>query len=188
MGTPAMLVGPCARTVLSSLLWFWLFTFAVGRLYFFHGALHDEWTRLRNEEWLVQQCNDPAFFFNMKEHTDLCSVVIHNSRSNPYLNALHAAASGVHLCGQTSCADVFHVAAQRFGWHLAVLCLLCALFCPHILYALWSLVLGGATPLERRERALLQGVECYPFLADDPDTGMIGKARRRLPGSMEGDV
>lgn len=65
--------------------------------------MQGEWTKLENERWLLQQCSDPEFYFNLKEHTDLCAVVVANANSNAYLNALQTVAASAHMCGTSTC-------------------------------------------------------------------------------------
>ena len=111
-----------------------MFTLTVSRVYTFHNALQGEWTKLENEKWLLQQCADSEFYFNMKEHTDLCALVVANANSNSYLNALQVVAASAHMCGTSSCMDMIHTMVQRLGWQLVGLAMVVMLFFPNILY------------------------------------------------------
>jgi len=137
MTTPAMAFASCARIVLFSFLSIWIFTLVVSRLWSFHHALQSEFMKRKNESWLVKQCDDPEFYFRLKEHTDLCTTVTSNANSNPFLNALYSMAISTHLCGTSSCTEMLQSLLRKLGWQVVGLLLLLALFSPNILFLIY---------------------------------------------------
>lgn len=137
MSTPAMAVTSCMRTILFSFLAMWLFTLTISRAWTFNNALQSELTKRKNERWLVERCGDPEFYFNMKEHTDLCANVIANANSSIILNSLYAMAVTTHLCGSASCTDMMQHFVQRLGWQIIGLMTLIVLFSPNLLFLLY---------------------------------------------------
>lgn len=148
-----MAFASCMRTVIFCFVSLWVFTLTVSRIWTFHHALQLEMVKRKNERWLLEQCDNPEFYFNMKEHTDLCATVVNNANSSIFLNALYAMAVTTHLCGATSCADMAQQFVQRLGWQLVGLILLVALFSPNVLFLLYR---TSASRLNRtRERGLM---------------------------------
>lgn len=75
MSTPmhALLVHVRAMLrVVSGLLLVWL---VVSRACIFCEAYSDLSLRRAEEAWLRQRCQEPDFFSNMRQHTDLCTQV-----------------------------------------------------------------------------------------------------------------
>lgn len=137
MSTPAMAFASCSRAIIFSFLGIWIFTLTISRIWTFHHALQAEFTKRKNERWLVQQCDNAEFFFHLKEHTDLCAQVVGYSNSNPFLNALYSVATTTHLCGTTSCTEMAQNVLQRLGWQVVGLLVLLALFSPNVLFLLY---------------------------------------------------
>lgn len=162
-----MAFASCARTVLFSFLAIWLFTLVVSRVWTFHNALQTEFTKRKNEEWLVKQCDDPEFYFNLKEHTDLCATVISNANSNVFLNALYSVANSTHLCGSSSCTDMIQSTLQRLGWQVVGLIVLLALFSPNVLFLLYRSSASRQTRM--REQDIMKASKKYGLMLDHAD-------------------
>lgn len=153
MSTPAMAVTSCLRTILFSFLAMWMFTLTVSRAWTFNNALQSELTKRKNEKWLVDKCGDPEFYFNMKEHTDLCATVVSNANSSIMLNALYAVAVTTHLCGSTSCTDMLQQFVQRLGWQIIGLITLIILFSPNLMF--WVYRASAHRFIQNRERSIM---------------------------------
>ena len=164
MSTPAMAFASCARTVLYCVLSIWIFTLTVSRLWALHHSLQFELTRRKNEQWLVKQCDDPEFYFNLKEHTDLCATVISNSNSNLFLNALYSLATSTHLCGVSSCTDMFQSILQRLGWQVVGCIILLALFSPNALFILYRSSMSRH--IRHTENGLMSSSKKYGLATD----------------------
>lgn len=143
-----MALASLVRSTVFGFFLLWIFFVVIGRAYALHAALQDEWIRRRNNTWLLQKCDDPMFYIHMKEHTDLCAVVVRDARSNVWLNALHTVASGTHMCGALACTDVLRAWVFRIGWQAGLLLLLSLLLFPRIVYVAYLLV-GGPGPARR---------------------------------------
>jgi hypothetical protein len=105
MGVVGVEMGYTQRGV-ESFVYMWGGTLFISRIYMFYNALNAEFTTKSDNSWLLRQCNDPEFFFNLKGHTDLCAEVVRNDRSNAWLNALYTVVSTTHMCGSTSCIEM----------------------------------------------------------------------------------
>lgn len=187
-----MAVTSCLRTVLFSFLVMWIFTLIVSRAWTFHNALQSELTKRKNEKWLVEQCGDAEFYFNMKEHTDLCAMVVSNANSSILLNALYAVAVTTHLCGSSSCTDMLQQFVQRLGWQIIGLLALIILFSPNLLF--WVYRVSSHRFIQNRERSIMatsgkRGAGLHsdhplwsPYYAPLPDyTDKPNKLRARVP-------
>ncbi len=75
MSTPSMALSVCLRNALVSFWMLWATTFVVTRLYALHEAYVWEVGKRNDERWLLQQCLDPEFYANLKQHSDLCTEV-----------------------------------------------------------------------------------------------------------------
>lgn len=147
MGTPGMALASLVRSTVLGCFLLWISFVVIGRAYALHAALQDEWIRRSNNTWLLQKCDDPMFYIHMKEHTDLCAVVVRGARSNVWLNALHVVASGTHMCGASPCTDVLRAWMVRISWQAGAFLLLCLLLFPRCLYVVYLLAGRAAAPL-----------------------------------------
>lgn len=73
-------------------------------------AFHEEHTlfrqKLRDDAWLVEKCNDPQFYINFKQHSDLCQDVQANAQTHVFLHCFKGALQAVELCGFVSCQEL----------------------------------------------------------------------------------
>eukprot|EP00961_Rhodomonas_salina_P024663 332250-Rhodomonas_salina.2 len=86
----------------------WVLTVVCTRLYLFHNAYIHHLQTIEDERWLLFQCQDPAFFANLKQHVSLCQQVEENARRTPVLVALNETVSVSSLCGAISCWDLIY--------------------------------------------------------------------------------
>lgn len=174
MSTPVVSLVSYSKNIFFMFSCMWIFTLFVSRLYTFHNALQVENTRRINERWLLQKCDEPEFYFHLKEHTDLCAMVVSNSNSNRWLNALYQVATSTHMCGITSCTDMIHQFVQKIGWQMVGLLLLLALFSPNLFYLLYRTSVRssnkyherGLMGLARRRCTPVEETLCAPFYPD----------------------
>ena len=118
MSTPAMAFGAGLRSILVSLWLVWSATFVISRLFLLHDAYISEANKRVDEQWLLQKCKEPEFYSNMRQHSDICTEVAKNARSNLLLKALNSVAAQTHACGTTSCLDLIFTMFSRLGWHI----------------------------------------------------------------------
>ena len=104
------------------------------RIYSLHEAYIAEIGRRSDERWLLKQCDDPEFYANLRQHSDLCTQVSNNARSSPFLRALNKVAlQSMHLCGSMSCTDLASSIAFRLGWNAVVVGIVLLIAAPNIL-------------------------------------------------------
>lgn len=75
-----------------------------------------------------QRAQEPEFYSNLRQHTDLCTEVAKNARASLLLTALNTVASQTHACGTASCMDfvftVFSRCVHAVGAHSLIVELL----------------------------------------------------------------
>jgi hypothetical protein len=136
MGTPATAMAIYLRGAFLVLGSLWFLALAISRGYTFYGALNAELTRKNNNRWLLERCNEPDFYFNIRGHTDLCAEVVSNGKSNVFLSALYTVVTTTHICGASPCVEVVASMVKVLGWNVVwvgVLALVCG---PNIMYSL----------------------------------------------------
>ena len=100
-----MVVSALVRLMVISLGVFWVVSFLVSRLFVFYESYTLFLGTIKDERWLLEQCESPEFFQNLRLHTDLCNEVRRNAERSPMLIALNEVAKTAHLCGRHSCAE-----------------------------------------------------------------------------------
>lgn len=75
----------------------YIFTLCASRMYVFYETYSELRAMVSGEKYLLQRCNDPEFFSNIRQHTDLCTTVFVNARTNLVLNALNKTLQGSYL-------------------------------------------------------------------------------------------
>ena len=136
MSTPMMNFLSFAVRSASCIFWMWVLTICISLSYTFHCELGRERIKYQNDAWLRQKCQDPDFYINIKEHTDLCVTV--ENVPNLWLKALDTTISSTHVCGgQISCTDRFQTFIQRTGWQLIGAILLLVVFSPNLAYLVY---------------------------------------------------
>ena len=150
MSTPAMLFGSVAQFMIVTLTAFWTASFLVLRVAVFVDAWQQAVRVQQDEAWLRLQCDDPDFYSNMRQHTDLCMQVRKNAEQIPFLQALSAVANTAHLCGRYSCADAVLYMSNRGGLPVLVAGLAALLMAPGALWALWRWL--TTAPLYKEQR------------------------------------
>ena len=63
------------RNALAVFFSLWLCTFLITRAYALHEAYVAEVGKRSDERWLLDQCLDPEFYANLKQHSNLCTEV-----------------------------------------------------------------------------------------------------------------
>ena len=119
MSTPAMVAASMLKIMVLCLGVFWIVSFSVGRIFVFYETYTETMRLLKDETWLRQQCADPSFYSNIRQHADLCTGVQRNFERGAILVALNAVANTAHLCGRHSCADAV-IYISRGGWPVMV--------------------------------------------------------------------
>ena len=75
MSTPYMALGSVLRQAVGMFWALWLVAFVVTRSYALHAAYQAEVGRRMDERWLLEQCRQPEFYANLRQHSDLCTEV-----------------------------------------------------------------------------------------------------------------
>lgn len=153
MSTPAMLFGSIVRFMLVTLTAFWAASFITLRIAVFVDAWQHARRVQQDEAWLREQCADPEFYANMRQHTDLCMEVRQNAERLPLLQALSAVANTAHLCGRHSCADAVLYISQRGGLPVIMAALAALVMAPGGVWMLckWAL----APPLYKEQKYVI---------------------------------
>lgn len=105
-------------SVLKSTGFLWVLTLVITRLHILHNAYIHHRQRIEDESWLLLQCQDPAFYANLKQHVKLCTEVQENKSQNSFLVALNETMAVTSMCGTVSCTDLWH-AVRDGGLSLA---------------------------------------------------------------------
>jgi hypothetical protein len=136
MSTPAMAFGVGLRNIVVTLWLIWIATFIISRMCLFHEAYVSESNKRVDERWLLEQCKDPEFYSNIRQHTDLCTEVANNAGSSLLLAALSKVASQTHACGGSSCIELVYLTLSRLGWQMGLLLLVLMVVAPNFVYML----------------------------------------------------
>jgi hypothetical protein len=70
-------------------------TLFTSRMYVFYDIYTELGAIVIGEQYLLHRCNDPEFFSNIRQHTDLCTTVLANARQNNFLKALNKTLQGL---------------------------------------------------------------------------------------------
>lgn len=178
MTTPSMAFSVCARNAAAAFAALWLAAMVVTRLY----ALHEEYVAelgIRNDErWLVEKCKvctvlcfhyptcclinvfdgqqEPEFYANLRQHSDLCTRVANNAHASIALRVLSRVMErSTHLCGDTSCADVVAGLAARFGWHAVAVLAATMVLAPNLLLLMMRAAMQRRSMYRMEEEAML---------------------------------
>lgn len=141
MSTPYTFLAGWIKTVVASFWFVWLSTLIVSRIYVFHQAYVSETQKRADERYLLDKCNDPEFYSNIRQHTEICTHVAENAKSSLILKALHLMSQTTYLCGDRACAEVVRTTLARLTWQAAVSLGFLALIFPNALLA-FSRLLG----------------------------------------------
>lgn len=87
-----------------SILWF--ATIIISRIYVFHNAYIHHMQTKESNQWLLIQCDDPAFYANLGQHVDICTNVREKDRESILLAALNDTLLTASLCGTMDCFDI----------------------------------------------------------------------------------
>ena len=132
MSTPATVAASMLKIMVLCLGVFWIVSFTLGRLFVFYETYTETNRLLHDETWLREQCEDPSFYSNIRQHADLCIVVQRNFERGSVLVALNAVADTAHLCGRYSCADAI-IYISNGGWPVLVTVGIACMFMPMII-------------------------------------------------------
>lgn len=83
-----------------------MLTLVITRFQLFHNAYIHHHQTIEDESWLLDQCQDPAFYANLKQHVKLCTEVQENKLRSSYLVALNETMSATSMCGTVACMDL----------------------------------------------------------------------------------
>ena len=147
MTTPAMVVSALLKLMVISLGVFWSVSFVISRLFIFYEAYVDFQGVLKDEEWLRSQCDQPEFYSNMRQHSDLCNDVRRNAERSPVLIALNEVAGTAHLCGRYSCVESLAFLSSSAGWPVLAAIVVTVVLAPTVLVRIVrSMVTGRRLP------------------------------------------
>lgn len=117
--------------------------FILSRVMIFEHEYNILKTERRNEEWLLRQCEDDAFYHEMRHHSTLCDEVKVKSGDDILLLALSRVSQKTHLCGDTSCTQVAENILQWVaGQGFRVMCV-AGVFClimPSLAISIWNMI------------------------------------------------
>ena len=124
----------CLRNAFISFWIAWSIAFAVTRLYYLQEEYIAEVGKRRDETWLLRQCNDPEFYANLRQHSDICTEVENNARASLLLRALSKVMErSMHICGNVSCTEAIYTLGFRMGWHAVIIGIVLLIAAPNIL-------------------------------------------------------
>jgi len=147
MTTPAMVFSSLLKLMVISLGVFWSVSFIVARLFIFYEAYVNFQGVLKDEEWLRSQCDQPEFYSNMRQHSDLCNDVRRNAERSPVLIALNEVAGTAHLCGRYSCVESLAFLSTSAGWPVLAAIVVTVVLAPTVLVRIVrSMVTGRRLP------------------------------------------
>jgi hypothetical protein len=154
MSTPAMALGTAVRNLFFCAWFMWMTTFSVSRMYLLHEAYIEETNRRSDEQWLLKQCNNPEFYSNIRQHTDICTEVAKNAKSSLLLKALYKVASSTHICGRESCMETLYGLILRFGWQATLLAALIMVVAPNFVLGILH-YLQQQRAMRKKEEAMM---------------------------------
>jgi hypothetical protein len=126
------------------LLALWTSVFLFTRVFLFYEAYQTESKRKEDERWLRVRCQEPEFYSNMKQHSDLCNQVEINARRSTFLTALHTVLDSTYLCGYESCLSLAGSAASWIvgaGMPFVAVVVVLLLLTPTLLYPCFRIYL-----------------------------------------------
>ena len=143
MSTPAMIFASMLKLMIICLTTFWIVSFLVGRFFVFYEAYTSALRVVRDEAWIREQCSDPLFYSNLKQHSDLCQSVQINFERSPVLVALNAVSETAYLCGRFSCVENL-TAISRGGWPVILSVGLFSLLAPALLVQVMRVLMSSS--------------------------------------------
>lgn len=174
--TSVIIHGNILRNALLSLWLMWLLTFVITRIYIFHESYVAENGKRADEKWLLEKCTEPEFYSNMRQHTDLCTEVSNNARTNLLLRALYTTMnSSTHLCGTISCTSMVYSMCAKFGWHITFAVALLLIVAPNAVFMFLHRL--NNSQIASREQALQQ--YSYDMSAQVYQYDLINKGNSR---------
>ena len=153
MSTPAMVFASLLKLMITSVGVFWVVSFLVSRLFVFSEAYMTFIGILKDEQWLLKQCESAEFYTNLRAHTDLCNEVRRNAERSPVLFALNEGAQTSHICGRHSCTDAIAFLSSSAGWPALAAIVVTVLLAPTLLVRIVRSVVNGEHS-QRDERIL----------------------------------
>jgi hypothetical protein len=146
MSTPAMIFASMLKLMIICLTTFWIVSFSMGRFFVFYEAYTSALRIVRDEAWIRTQCDDPQFYSNLKQHSDLCQSVQINFERSPLLVALNAVSETSHLCGRYSCTENL-VSISKGGWPVILSVGIISLIAPTLLVNIMRLLMTSRNEL-----------------------------------------
>jgi len=80
--------------------------FLVTRVHMFQFAYASHHQQRKNDQWLIAQCADDAFYHNMRHHSDICEQVSQDGHRSIWLSAIDHVVRNTHACGYQSCVSI----------------------------------------------------------------------------------
>jgi hypothetical protein len=151
MSTPAMALTLSMKWMLMGFWLVWGTTLLVSRIFIFHQAYTTHTAKVRDEEWLANQCSTPEFYSNIRQHTDLCEDVYSNSRASPFLVGLNAMAVNTYVCGIHPCTEVLQGILVKMGWQTVGVVAILFIFAPNLLALIYRTICGRSLTAHERE-------------------------------------
>jgi hypothetical protein len=80
--------------------------FFVTRVHMFQFAYASQQQQRDNDQWLLAQCADDAFYHNMRHHSDICEQAAQGGHHSIWLSAVDHVVRHTHACGYQSCVSI----------------------------------------------------------------------------------
>lgn len=118
----------------------WVLFFAITRVHMLQATVARMSVEVKNEEWLLEQCQLHEFYHNMKHHSSLCDEVSAKARDALWLHATREVIENSYLCGFESCAVLVENATlfiARQSFYALSCAALFVIFTPTLLLPVW---------------------------------------------------
>lgn len=66
---------PLLKNALAVFWLLWITALCITRMYALHEAYVEEAGRRNDERWLLNKCEEPEFYANLRQHSNLCTEV-----------------------------------------------------------------------------------------------------------------
>lgn len=149
MGTPVKPFIHVMRSFIIYITIIWLTVFVCDRIYAVYEEYCTQHSKRTQEKWLLNNCQDPFFYANLRTHSDLCTIVEFNSRRNILFYSIQSTVQKTRLCGELECIEnLFEILNYVMNMSMSTLIILAlvSLICPmlfvHVTRSIMLLVLG----------------------------------------------
>lgn len=144
---------------------------------------------------------EPEFYSNMRQHTDLCALVESRAREWVLLHALNTVCTTTHVCGERPCIEYLNdLVVRGIAWPVAAVACLFVVMVPSIITSMASRSMCHAFDTRARRTAgwqlhrqmsardMLQqkSLEYAPFVLQTAETDDCRRAGDGIAGLEEG--